>query len=87
MGTLCGCRPARWDSKQTDWKAPNTPCGKNLMRPMVEAFRAQGQKPETRLMKRAADRHFDRDYDDDRNNKDYEFYCERSKIACHVLSP
>lgn len=33
-----------WDSKFTDWKAPNTPCGKDLLRPMVEAFRAEGLK-------------------------------------------
>jgi alpha-L-fucosidase len=33
-----------WDSKHTDWKAPNTPCGKDLLRPMVEAFRAEGLK-------------------------------------------
>ena len=31
-----------WDSKYTDYKAPNTPCGKDLLRPMVEAFRAEG---------------------------------------------
>jgi alpha-L-fucosidase len=33
-----------WDSKHTDWKAPNTPCGKDLLRPVVEAFRAEGLK-------------------------------------------
>src|SRR5947209_8215789 len=33
-----------WDSKHTDWKAPNTPCGKDLLRPLVEAFRAEGLK-------------------------------------------
>ena len=33
-----------WDSALTDYKAPNTPCGKDLLRPMVEAFRAQGLK-------------------------------------------
>ncbi len=33
-----------WDSKYTDWKAPNTLCGKDLLRPMVEAFRAEGLK-------------------------------------------
>ena len=33
-----------WDSKFTEWKAPNTPCGKDLLRPMVEAFRAEGLK-------------------------------------------
>ncbi len=31
-----------WDSKLTDYKATNTPCGKDLLRPMVEAFRAEG---------------------------------------------
>jgi alpha-L-fucosidase len=33
-----------WDTAQTDYKATNTPCGKDLIRPMVEAFRAQGLK-------------------------------------------
>ena len=31
-----------WDSKLTDYKAPNTPYGKDLLGPMVEAFRAEG---------------------------------------------
>jgi alpha-L-fucosidase len=31
-----------WDSDLTDYKAPNTPCGRDLLRPMVEAFRAAG---------------------------------------------
>ncbi len=31
-----------WDSAYTDYKAPNTPCGRDLLRPMVEAFRAEG---------------------------------------------
>ncbi|HOS93193.1 MAG TPA: alpha-L-fucosidase [Armatimonadota bacterium] len=31
-----------WDSQLTDYKAPNTPCGKDLIRPMVEAFRERG---------------------------------------------
>ena len=31
-----------WDSKYTDYKAINTPCGKELLRPMVEAFREEG---------------------------------------------
>lgn len=31
-----------WDSAHTDYKATNTPCGKDLIRPMVEAFRAEG---------------------------------------------
>jgi len=33
-----------WDSKLTDYKAPNTPYGKDLLRPMVEAFRGRGLK-------------------------------------------
>jgi len=33
-----------FDSKLTDYKAPNTPCGKDLLRPMVEAFREEGLK-------------------------------------------
>jgi len=33
-----------WDSKHTDYKAPNTPCGRDVLRPMVEAFRAEGLK-------------------------------------------
>ncbi len=31
-----------WDSKYTDYKAANTPYGKDLIKPMVEAFRAEG---------------------------------------------
>ena len=31
-----------WDSALTDYKAPNTPYGKDVLRPMVEAFRARG---------------------------------------------
>lgn len=31
-----------WDTQQTDYKAPNTPCGRDLVRPYVEAFRAAG---------------------------------------------
>lgn len=31
-----------WDSKLTDYKAPNTPAKRDLLRPMVEAFRTQG---------------------------------------------
>jgi len=31
-----------WDSKHTDYKVTNTPYGKELLRPMVEAFRAAG---------------------------------------------
>lgn len=33
-----------WDSKYTDYKAPNTPAGRDLLRPMVDAFRAEGLK-------------------------------------------
>ncbi|MFZ2658131.1 MAG: alpha-L-fucosidase [Victivallales bacterium] len=33
-----------WDSKYTDYKATNTPCGRNLLKEMVEAFRAEGLK-------------------------------------------
>ncbi len=31
-----------WDSKYTDYKATNTPCGKDLLREIVEAFRSEG---------------------------------------------
>lgn len=33
-----------WDSKHTDYKAPNTPAGRDLIAPFVEAFRAEGLK-------------------------------------------
>ncbi len=33
-----------WDSKFTDYKAPCTPCGRDLLKPMVDAFRAEGLK-------------------------------------------
>jgi len=33
-----------WDSKLTDYKATNTPAKRDLLRPMVEAFRAEGLK-------------------------------------------
>ncbi len=33
-----------WDSALTDYKATNTPCGKDLLRPMVDAFRARDMK-------------------------------------------
>ncbi|HPU84420.1 MAG TPA: alpha-L-fucosidase [Candidatus Latescibacteria bacterium] len=33
-----------WDSDLTDYKATNTPYGKDLLKPMVEAFRAEGLK-------------------------------------------
>jgi len=31
-----------WDSQYTDYKATNTPWGKDLLKPFVEAFRAEG---------------------------------------------
>jgi len=31
-----------WDSDYTDYKATNTPCGRDLIREMVDAFRAEG---------------------------------------------
>ncbi len=31
-----------WDTAYTDYKATNTPCGRDLLRPVVEAFRAEG---------------------------------------------
>ena len=31
-----------WDSQYTDYKATNTPWGKDLLKPMVEAFRGEG---------------------------------------------
>jgi alpha-L-fucosidase len=33
-----------WDSKLTDYKATNTPYGKDLIAPMVEAFRTEGMR-------------------------------------------
>ena len=33
-----------WDSKFTDYKATNTPCGKDLLREVVDAFRSEGIK-------------------------------------------
>ena len=33
-----------WDSKHTDYKAPNTPAKRDLLRPMIEAFRKRGIK-------------------------------------------
>ncbi|MFO7956240.1 MAG: alpha-L-fucosidase [Candidatus Brocadiia bacterium] len=33
-----------WDSDLTDYKAPNTPAGRDLLQPMVEAFRDRGLK-------------------------------------------
>ncbi|MBV9851515.1 MAG: alpha-L-fucosidase [Armatimonadetes bacterium] len=33
-----------WDSELTDYKATNTPYGKDLLHPMVDAFRAQNMK-------------------------------------------
>ncbi len=31
-----------WDTEYTDYKAPNTPCGKDLLKPMLDAYRAEG---------------------------------------------
>ncbi len=31
-----------WDSKYTDYKVTNTPCGRDLLRELLEAFRAEG---------------------------------------------
>src|SRR3954454_18281026 len=31
-----------WDSRLTDYKAPNTPAKRDLIQPMVQAFRAKG---------------------------------------------
>ncbi len=31
-----------WDSQLTDYKATNTPAGRDLLRPMIEAFREEG---------------------------------------------
>ncbi len=33
-----------WDSDYTDYKATNTPCGKDLLKEAVDAFRAEGLK-------------------------------------------
>lgn len=33
-----------WDSKLTDYKATNTPAGRDLLKPMVDAFRKQNMK-------------------------------------------
>jgi len=33
-----------WDTKLTDYKAPNTPAGRDLLKPMIEAFRRHGLK-------------------------------------------
>jgi alpha-L-fucosidase len=33
-----------WDSALTDWKVTNTPAGRDLLTPMVEAFRNEGLK-------------------------------------------
>jgi alpha-L-fucosidase len=33
-----------WDSALTDYKATNTPAGRDLLQPMVEAFRGQGMR-------------------------------------------
>ncbi|TLS51650.1 alpha-L-fucosidase [Paenibacillus antri] len=34
-----------WDSKYTVYKAPNTPAGRDVLKPMVEAFRSRGIHP------------------------------------------
>jgi alpha-L-fucosidase len=31
-----------WDTKHTEFKSTNTPCGKDLLKPLVEAFRGEG---------------------------------------------
>lgn len=33
---------ALWDSQMTDYKAPNTPAGRDLLHPMIDAFRERG---------------------------------------------
>jgi alpha-L-fucosidase len=33
-----------WDTKQTDYNVTNTPYGKDLIKPMVEAFRGEGMR-------------------------------------------
>ncbi len=33
-----------WDTKLTEYKAPNTPAGRDLLKPMVEAFRKENMK-------------------------------------------
>ena len=33
-----------WDSKLTEYKATNTPAGRDLLKPMVEAFRGRGMR-------------------------------------------
>ncbi|MDD5603107.1 MAG: alpha-L-fucosidase [Eubacteriales bacterium] len=33
-----------WDTKYSEYKAPNTPAGRDLLKPMVEAFRSKGLK-------------------------------------------
>ena len=35
---------ALWDSKLTEYKATNTPARRDLLKPMVEAFRSRGMK-------------------------------------------
>jgi Alpha-L-fucosidase len=35
---------ALWDTKYSDFKAPNSPAGRDLIKPFVEAFRAEGLK-------------------------------------------
>jgi alpha-L-fucosidase len=33
-----------WDSALTDYKAPNTPAGRDLLRPLLDAFRSRGMR-------------------------------------------
>jgi len=33
-----------WDSKFTEYKAPNTPAGRDLLKPLVDAFRKRGMR-------------------------------------------
>jgi alpha-L-fucosidase len=33
-----------WDTAHTDYKATRTPCGRDLLRPLVDAFRARGMR-------------------------------------------
>lgn len=33
-----------WDTKLTDYKAPNTPAGRDLLRPMIDAFREENMR-------------------------------------------
>ena len=57
---------ALWDSKHTDYKAPNTLAGKDLLRPMVNAFRSRGIK--IGFYHSLIDWHHDQYIVDDRNH-------------------